>query len=250
MDSKIIEKIKKLINHAESAKNIGSTAEAEAFAGKVSDLLDAYNLDLSDIDRADELKTEVDCEKVNHIIQTIEVWQNHLLDVIATNFGCFALASPIGLQIAIGRENDRKATIELYRYFERLAIELAEKYLESYHTTIEYQVLKTNDRYFAQSSAHFASEKERLGFLLGFVSSLEDRFAAKKYSEQTPSTSSALVFIKDKTSDAKNWARENMSFMEGTYQPRQQVSINGYFSGRDFGNRVALTDKTIENSPR
>lgn len=49
MDNQIIEKIKKLMAHAESAKAMGSIAEAEAFASKVQKLLNEYNLSKSDL---------------------------------------------------------------------------------------------------------------------------------------------------------------------------------------------------------
>ena len=50
MENKILEKIKKLIRHKESAEKIGSISEAEAFAVKIQKLLNEYNISLSDID--------------------------------------------------------------------------------------------------------------------------------------------------------------------------------------------------------
>lgn len=45
----IIQRIKKLLKHAESAKALGSEAEAEAFALKANELLMEYNLSMLDI---------------------------------------------------------------------------------------------------------------------------------------------------------------------------------------------------------
>jgi len=49
MEEKIIDKIKKLLKKAESAKEIGSLAEAEAFMNKANELLIEYNLTMHQI---------------------------------------------------------------------------------------------------------------------------------------------------------------------------------------------------------
>lgn len=54
MEEKILDKIKKLLKKSESAKDIGSIEEAEAFAAKVQELLAKYNLELSQINTDDE----------------------------------------------------------------------------------------------------------------------------------------------------------------------------------------------------
>ena len=46
----IIEKLRKLIAHEQSARTIGNIAEAEAFASKIQDLLTAHKLDMSEVD--------------------------------------------------------------------------------------------------------------------------------------------------------------------------------------------------------
>jgi hypothetical protein len=58
MESKILERIKKLIKKAESAKKIGSIEEANAFSVKVQQLLAKHNLEMSQIDLGD--KNEID----------------------------------------------------------------------------------------------------------------------------------------------------------------------------------------------
>ena len=46
----LIEKIQKLMAKAESAKNMGSTAEAEVFAAKVNEMLMKHNLSMMDVE--------------------------------------------------------------------------------------------------------------------------------------------------------------------------------------------------------
>lgn len=51
-DKSVIERIKKLMDKADSSKEIGSLAEAEAFASKVQELLLQHNLDVADVIKA------------------------------------------------------------------------------------------------------------------------------------------------------------------------------------------------------
>lgn len=49
MPSAIVERLRKLIEHEESANAIGNFAEAEAFAEKFQQLMEAHNLTLADL---------------------------------------------------------------------------------------------------------------------------------------------------------------------------------------------------------
>lgn len=50
MENPIIEKLRKLIAMEQSARSIGSLAEAEAFASKVQELLSKHKLEMSEIE--------------------------------------------------------------------------------------------------------------------------------------------------------------------------------------------------------
>ena len=52
MNEKIIEKLQKLMAHEKSAREIGSAAEADAFAAKVSELLLEHKLSMSEVEIA------------------------------------------------------------------------------------------------------------------------------------------------------------------------------------------------------
>jgi hypothetical protein len=55
MRDKIIQRIKKLKAHAQSAIAIGSLEEAEAFTAKVTELLMEYNIEMAEVDAAEEM---------------------------------------------------------------------------------------------------------------------------------------------------------------------------------------------------
>lgn len=54
----ILEKLAKIKRHADSAKEIGNEAEAQAFATMLQNLLLRHKLDMSDIDYAKEMQSE------------------------------------------------------------------------------------------------------------------------------------------------------------------------------------------------
>lgn len=60
---KILERIRKMMQKAESAKEIGSVAEAEIFSKKVQELLQKYNLSKSDI-TLEQAEKEVEHEEM------------------------------------------------------------------------------------------------------------------------------------------------------------------------------------------
>ena len=62
-DGKILEKLGKIKNHMESAKEIGNEAEAQAFAAMLQTLLLKHKLSLTDVEYASEMKDEPIVEK-------------------------------------------------------------------------------------------------------------------------------------------------------------------------------------------
>lgn len=79
----ILEKIKKLMRHAESAKQIGSMQEAEAFAAKIQELMMQYNIEhIGSIeDEKDNIREEA-YDKIN------STWWHKMLlsDIAKYNF--------------------------------------------------------------------------------------------------------------------------------------------------------------------
>lgn len=57
-ENPIIDKLAKMLRHQESAKAIGSIAEAEAFATRIQELLDKHKLEMSDIQFSEQEAAE------------------------------------------------------------------------------------------------------------------------------------------------------------------------------------------------
>jgi hypothetical protein len=105
VDPQIVEKLKKLIEHQNSAAAIGSQKEAEAFASKVQELLSKYKLSMSDVEARVEEEAGVGKSSVplvgkkgerNALLDKpgIYPWLWTLASTIANCNDCMALVSP------------------------------------------------------------------------------------------------------------------------------------------------------------
>lgn len=150
----------------------------------------------------------------------------------------------------------------MYRYFEKLALELAEKALTEHqmHQKIGELLVSLSD-----SPARFGSTPQkqrslfgipdnqddefRRSFLIGFVYTLVVRFKAvgteNKNDEDVPENSQALVFKSEKLTDANEWIEKNLDVGGGReFEPcADQDAAN---IGMIYGANVALTNKTLE----
>lgn len=87
-------KIKKLFEKANSAKEIGSIQEAITFSDKVNQLLQNYNLSLSEVITAEEIKIQQleGPDRIEYGKNPIEgLWEIDLIDALAKYNFCKAL---------------------------------------------------------------------------------------------------------------------------------------------------------------
>ena len=127
--AEIVDKLAKMIRHEQSARQIGSIAEAEAFAAQVQHLLTKHGLEMSEIDFAEESSQPIDQEwafshhdgsNVPHERRRIE-WQENLAESIARVNNCALLITQVNNSVCfVGRPSDRSVCISLYRYFSGL----------------------------------------------------------------------------------------------------------------------------------
>lgn len=82
--NQILEKIKKLIAHQKSAQEMGSVKEAEAFAKKVQNLLDKYNISLQDIPFEEVKKGMFEIRMQTTIPSVSDVLGSDLMHAIST----------------------------------------------------------------------------------------------------------------------------------------------------------------------
>lgn len=235
MNERIIDRLRKLLNHERSAREIGNIEEAEAFAVKIQQMLDNYNLAMSDID-IEEARSTVAGEETEYKVQ--HVWQRQLLGQIAEINGCQMIVTPPYICI-VGTEGDRAIVNEVYRYFEGLGLDLAMASLKEYKALGEYRRKRKKTR---------ATLSYKGSFLLGYALSLSRRLQDQhKASMQTASEGTALIYIGNKMVDAEHWTNTNMVIRtRPAKKVKAQVFRNPAFSaGIAAGESVALTSKTI-----
>ena len=237
---KVIRRLKKLIAHQKSAQKIGNVAEAEAFAATIQKLLDKYNLSLADVDSNEDENSPIDGDIIQSKFKAEKMWQFTLLSRIAALNGCYSLAhADKGFQIIIGRENDRQIVGELYEYFEELAVEFGQKYSDSFAQSVEFFLTPTR---FQDQLLKDKTESYLYGLITKLCARLSLSHQANlKQAEQ----SNALVFVGDKSKQAKDWAYGNLKVSQDNRNVKLK-SREAYFAGVDQGKSIALTNKVME----
>lgn len=236
MNEKIIDRLRKLMQHERSAREIGNIAEAEAFAAKIQQQLDAYNLAMSDID-IEAAKSTMGMEQTDY--KVLFEWQKQLLIAIADVNGCMMVAHS-GYARIVGTSLDRTIVDELYRYFEKLGIDLAQLSLKEYKGSGEYKRKRKKTR---------ATHSYKGSFLIGFTLRLSRRL--RDQHDETlavaNAASTALIYIGNKVAEARVHANSLMNLRE---VPAKRIASKTYrdpafAAGLVAGDSIALTAKTL-----
>jgi hypothetical protein len=229
-----IQKLKKLIAHEESARAIGSIAEAEAFAERIHRLLISHKLSLQEVELAPAAADESTVNGTEFRGRKREVWLECLANEIATSYFCQVVAK-LGpgffSLVIVGTKADREVVVEMLGYFERLARELAESETRSYR-----EHMRT-----VRSGALLgaAVNRYRRSFLAGFSAALCTRL---RESKERCEQSMALVRCDGKV--------EEFMGKLGLGKPLKPrvptLSEAGLIDGAASGSRVALTAHTLK----
>ena len=85
----LIDRLQKLIAHERSARAVGSTREAEAFAERIATILTEHKLSMTEIEfEAQDTTDPIGDSRVEGLRATIEPWRLVLAHGIATSFYC------------------------------------------------------------------------------------------------------------------------------------------------------------------
>lgn len=220
VNENVMRKLGKIKAHMESAKQIGSEAEAQAFATMLNQMLLKHNMDMSEIQWEAEIKDEpvdmypiggnitwVDGKCVLADYPDIEIkskrtkWAEELAETIASAHACRVLVATHGssrLWFAGRKSNVAIAEymfIVMYRTIESLSWK-------------EYKTFRNKVKW-AQRSAAFIDMSETYGYrdswIDGFITRLNHLFYLERQKMETPGDgSTALMRIdKDKQAVAK-----------------------------------------------
>lgn len=229
--STIIERLKKLIRHERSAREIGNVAEAAAFAAKIQQFVDRYNIELSNI------SVDVEIDDIVSQFSTAacgQKWMKLLLHNIALINGCSVVFSGRTFEIH-GTDIDIQLVSTLYEYFADLGIHLQKLAVISYKLSPDYKRKRKKAR-------HTLNFKESFG--LGYAMILVTRL--KQQQAESSRGSQALIFIGNKLQRAQSRARALGSESRRLAVKKERYRDPAFGHGVRAGYSVALTPNTID----
>ena len=261
----IIEKLKKLIAHEQSARNIGSLAEAEAFAARIQDLLTAHKLSMSEVDfTAREEGEPIDWEHVNGA--TNLRWRVDIARVIADINSCSVVNQTGSRRKAfffVGRTSDRQLAKILYEYLTQLGEDLAKKAAKDnrkeqnlrFYDTWKAMLIKRfgPDSVFSPDPKHEQgafrkwmkdyTESWKTGFGAAVSKRLKDRYEAT-LREQEQTSAGAIVHIKRDALAVKEFLKGKTRKSSGVIK-ENDGNQEGFAAGHSTGSAVNLSPNTF-----
>jgi hypothetical protein len=240
--AKLLDKLAKIKAHEESARAIGSEAEAQAFADKLQSMLLEHKLSMSDVE-AVKLNAEepvvdrmIDYDGLgvdrSELKRSFIEWQGRLAKIIAeANFCKIIVVSGTNMFTLVGRESDIKVAEYLIVTMIRAADRISKKEYERFF-------YECRDRGRVEEARGF-----RASFLRSFIFRLFERFN-ERMTNQNPH---ALVRINSE----KKAVEDHMSKIPGL--GRQLIkgssgkdNVAGLVRGREAADELKLDSNAIE----
>lgn len=234
---KLIDKLRKLRNHAESAKKIGSQAEAEAFAAMFQRLLLEHKIDASDVD----IETQ---EREEPVGQKYVAWEDHdlkygnrrvawieqLTNVVCRAYFCrFLVTSGSSRVTLVGRKTD----VEIAEYMLVTLIRAAETLVRK-----EYQVYRRDNP--GTDTRGF-----QVSFMAAFVGRLAQRYREERAKATSgPSASTALVRV-NRAEAAVGQYMERYTRRASSVGQRTRRNEAGAIRGRAVADSLSLRANAI-----
>jgi hypothetical protein len=220
--------------HERSARKIGSIAEAEAFAGKIQQLLIDHKLSMSDV-KATDVKPETPISEHTVFADALgygnlkKRWDYlcYLSSIVAEAHFCRTMVSKDGGTIwFVGKEGDRWLAEKIFRYLATLGIELGSKALRAYTGPDErWPYLK--------------------GFYMGYAGAIGTRYHEQQAKAEAASTQ-AIVLFKTSREALSRYVDQRCTARVVRRSRRSNQSYDGWAHGHAAGNSVALSDKVLE----
>lgn len=214
---------------AKTTDNGCTEGEALSAAAKVAELLDRYDLSLTDI----EIR-HASCERREYEThQNKRIPLGDCIGAIATFCDCrvWREKSPTGgtRYVFFGLRSD----IEAAHYLTELIDSAVRSELGRYKTTTDYQRFRHKERHLANAS-----------FTLGMITSIADKLTAMKAGrdESNNATGRGLVVLKSSVVDAE-LAKLDLK-LRTVYRPTRMVSPKAYDAGGAAGASLAINPNT------
>lgn len=235
----LIEKIAKLHKKAESAKELGSEAEAAAFAAGVQRLLIQHKLSMSDLqyaaedDPIDESYIPVTQHGVTSRWKRVR-WVEDLALVVAKAYGCRVLVMDgRSTIIIVGRETSRKLVDYTLTVLIRAATNLSQAEYDKYY-------------YWCKESGLQLRPGFKLSFLKGFIQRVQQRIQETFADEDT--TGQGLMRIDSEGKLAEQFIKDRYIKNAAALSTSHSHNSTGYHRGVDIANNLDLKGKAVEEA--
>lgn len=186
----IVQRIKGLMRHADSAKELGSLEEAEIFTNKVNELLQKYNLEMAEVvatadKQNDQFKNWLYSESISYRDnQSGQRWRLALVEILCKhNYCSYTFKSGMKTFTVYGHLQNVDTVVWLYNYLSIGLLRLAQEH----HVALPTEMKLYYNRY--------AYLKD---FLMGAVNGLDQKLEAQRLaSAQANKLTGLMVINKD-----------------------------------------------------
>ncbi len=237
---KILTRVKKLLAKAESAKEIGSIHEAEAFAEGAAKLLSKHKLDMS-------MLSEHQLNAQEPIVESYINWKTHgvshrrkrvawiewLAGAVARGHFCRILVVKKSSSIyMVGRKSDA----EVATYVLTTLVRAAEEQAEAGYWKARYKATK--------ETGSWNTKGYKSGFFYGFVNAVSERLTKLRNTQSNLSNQMALVYVKS-DKEIGQYIGDKYKGSAGSVKGRGGSGA-GYRDGHAAGSKANLTGNGLK----
>lgn len=239
-----IERARKLLAHAESARKIGSEAEAEAFMAGLQKLLTAQKLDFSVLTEAQQGEVDPLLHMYHDFDETIgrsrrrQAWVETLARRVARAHFCRAIPVTSSNSILIvGRTSD----VQVARYMLDMLVRIGAAGADTAYRKERYHKWKQDKMHEAHGF--------RSAFLIGYVDRLGERLEAMHSREVASDNRMALIVTRSGL-EVQKYVDDNMKLRKGptpgmNARGREDTLERGIEAGRRAADRVDLNTRGV-----
>lgn len=262
MNKALMDKLRKLIAHEKSAREIGSLAEAEAFASKIQELMDEYKIGMSDVEFADREATEpIDFSDYSGPkgwkggSGRRQYWTMSLARAIANANECQVVCGHGNRFCFVGRTSNREFCVVLFQYFFELGGELCEKACER-NKNDEYELF--NEQYDsygeewdgarkASKFRHWMKDYNK-SWKAGFADAISTRLSIAQQKRDAAATKTGtIIHLRKDVLAVKSFMDDQEGFHK-VHTGNRVVRADGYETGKRTGNSVNMTPHRLKPS--
>lgn len=253
-DEKILEKLAKIKAHADSAKQIGNEAEAQAFAAMLQSLLLKHKLEMTDVQYAAEMKEEPIVEQraeriykggkqVYKDFPDVEVvhrrraWAEDLAAFIAESYASKILVSDGWSVITfVGHKSNVQIAEYLFLTLLRAADKMSEKAAKTFRAA------KRNEN----GGAGMTPRGYRESWLEGFVTRIAQRLREEREAfGKVGAQCTALVRVNKEAVAVASFIEENYQKKAKALTVRRGYNRDGYEHGKQAANQVNIKNNAV-----